>query len=116
MAVTIKDVARNCGMSISTVSKVFNGYPDISGETRDVVMKVARQMGYQPNALARALKQPVCVRLSGYDVQTLARCRDYADVKIGQPALFRIINPAPLRQAARELGLPEDTLYAPYLT
>lgn len=67
-------------------------------------------------ALARALHQPVCVRLSGYDVQTLARCRDYADVKIGQPALFRIINPEPLRRAARELGLPEDTLYAPYLT
>ena len=56
MAVTIKDVARQCGMSISTVSKVFNGYPDISEETRRQVMKLAREMGYQPNALARALK------------------------------------------------------------
>ena len=56
MAVTIKDVARQCGMSISTVSKVFNGYPDISQETRNQVLKVAREMGYQPNALARALK------------------------------------------------------------
>ena len=56
MAVTIKDVARNCGMSISTVSKVFNGYPDISEETRAQVMKAAREIGYQPNALARALK------------------------------------------------------------
>ena len=43
-------------MSISTVSKVFNGYPDISEETRRQVMKLAREMGYQPNALARALK------------------------------------------------------------
>ena len=67
-------------------------------------------------ALAQQLGRPVCVRLSGYDVQTLARCRDHADVKIGQPALFRIINPEPLRRAAQELGLPEDTLYAPYLT
>ena len=67
-------------------------------------------------ALARQLGMPVCVRLSGYDVMTLARCREHAQVQIGQPALFRIIDPAPLRVAARELGLPEDTLYAPYLT
>lgn len=67
-------------------------------------------------ALARTLHMPVCVRLSGYDVKTLAACRDHAAVKISQPALFRIINPAPLREAARELGLPEDVLYAPYLT
>ena len=56
MAITIKDVARRCGMSISTVSKVFNGYPDISEDTRKQVLKLAREMGYQPNALARALK------------------------------------------------------------
>ena len=67
-------------------------------------------------ALARQLDKPVCARLSGYDVMTLARCRDHAQVQVGQPALFRIIDPAPLQAAARELGLPEDTLYAPYLT
>lgn len=67
-------------------------------------------------ALARELGRPVRVRLSGYDVLTLERCRTHAALKIGQPALFRIIRPEPLRQAARELGLPEDVLYAPYLT
>ena len=56
MSVTIKDVARNCGLSISTVSKVFNGYPDISEATRRQVMDAARDIGYKPNALARALK------------------------------------------------------------
>ena len=56
MPVTIKDVARNCGLSISTVSKVFNGYPDISEATRRQVTEAARQIGYRPNALARALK------------------------------------------------------------
>ena len=56
MAVTIKDVARSCGLSISTVSKVFNGYPDISEATRRQVMEAAREIGYRPNALARALK------------------------------------------------------------
>lgn len=67
-------------------------------------------------ALARELGRPVRVRLSGYDVQTLARCRAHAALEIGQPALFRVINPEPLRRAALELGLPEDTLYVPYLT
>lgn len=67
-------------------------------------------------ALARALGRPVRVRLSGYDVLTLERCRAHAALEIGQPALFRIIHPEPLRQAARELGLSEDVLYAPYLT
>ena len=56
MAVTIKDVARSCGMSISTVSKVFNGYPDISEITRKQVLEKAREIGYRPNAMARALK------------------------------------------------------------
>ena len=56
MAVTIKDVARSCGLSISTVSKVFNGYPDISEATRRQVTEAAREIGYKPNALARALK------------------------------------------------------------
>ena len=56
MSVTIKDVAHSCGLSISTVSKVFNGYPDISEATRRQVMEAAREIGYRPNALARALK------------------------------------------------------------
>ena len=56
MSVTIKDVARSCGMSISTVSKVFNGYSDISEATRRQVMEMAHEIGYRPNALARALK------------------------------------------------------------
>ena len=56
MAVTIRDVARRCQMSIATVSKVFNGYPDVSDATRRQVMEAAHEIGYRPNALARALK------------------------------------------------------------
>ena len=36
MAVTIKDVSAKCGLSISTVSKAFNNYADISPETREL--------------------------------------------------------------------------------
>ena len=56
MAVTIKDVAAKCGLSISTVSKAFNNYADISAETRELVQKAAREIGYYPNAIARTLK------------------------------------------------------------
>ena len=56
MAVTIKDVAAKCGLSISTVSKAFNNYADISAETREVVQRAAKEIGYFPNAIARTLK------------------------------------------------------------
>lgn len=56
MAVTIKDVSAKCGLSISTVSKAFNNYSDISPETRELVHRVAREIGYYPNAIARTLK------------------------------------------------------------
>ena len=56
MAVTIKDVSARCGLSISTVSKAFNNYSDISAETRELVHRTAREIGYYPNAIARTLK------------------------------------------------------------
>lgn len=56
MAVTIKDVSARCGLSISTVSKAFNNYSDISAETRELVQRTAREIGYYPNAIARTLK------------------------------------------------------------
>lgn len=67
-------------------------------------------------ALAAVLCRSVHVRLSGYNVRTVEKCRPYAEVKTAQPALFRVIRKEPLQEAARTLGLPEDTLYAPYLT
>ena len=56
MAVTIRDLAKACGLSVSAISKALNGYTDISHQTREQVQQVARDMGYFPNAQARALK------------------------------------------------------------
>lgn len=56
MAVTIREVSRRCGLSISSVSKALNNYPDVREETRMRVLRVAREIGYYPNALARGLK------------------------------------------------------------
>src|SRR5215213_3695146 len=54
--VTIRDVARRAGVSLSTVSQVLNGRSGYaSATTRDRVLEVARELGYRPNALARGL-------------------------------------------------------------
>jgi len=53
---TIQELSERCGVSVSTVSKALNGYSDISEKTREMVIKAANEMGYFPNANARALK------------------------------------------------------------
>ncbi|MFH1512643.1 MAG: LacI family DNA-binding transcriptional regulator [Bacillota bacterium] len=56
MAVTIRELSKRCGLSISTVSKALNGYTDISDTTRERVIREAKKIGYYPNLHARALK------------------------------------------------------------
>lgn len=52
---TIKDIAKACDVSLSTVSLVLNHNPRISQDTRDKVLAAVEQYGYQPNAFARSL-------------------------------------------------------------
>lgn len=52
---TIKDIAAECGVSLSTVSLVLNDNPRISAKTRDRVWESVRRHGYQPNQQARGL-------------------------------------------------------------
>ena len=54
--VSMKDIARRCGVSVATVSKALNGQPDIGEETRARIEQAAKEMGYMANAAARALK------------------------------------------------------------
>lgn len=52
---TIKDVAKSCGISISTVSRVLNDRPDVNPETREKVQAAIRALGFVPNNSARNL-------------------------------------------------------------
>lgn len=55
--VTIKDIAAELKLAISTVSRAFNDKYDIKPETRERVLKKAKEMGYSPNPIARKLVQ-----------------------------------------------------------
>lgn len=54
--VTLKDIARECKVSFSTVSKALKGSPEISIETTEFIKKKAQEMGYHPNIAARSLR------------------------------------------------------------
>lgn len=52
---TIYDIAKLTGFSPTTVSKVFNGYTDVSEKTKRKILEAAQELGYVPNAHARTL-------------------------------------------------------------
>jgi LacI family transcriptional regulator len=55
LRITIKDVARESGCSVATVSLVLNGRGRVSEETRAKILKIAEVMNYRPNHLAVGL-------------------------------------------------------------
>jgi LacI family transcriptional regulator len=55
--VTIKDIARELGISPSTVSRALKDHPDISPETKKAVSELAEKLNYQPNVVALSLRQ-----------------------------------------------------------
>lgn len=54
--VTLKQIAAECGVSVASVSKALNHMPDIGPKTAERIRQKAQDMGYHPNAAARALK------------------------------------------------------------
>jgi len=55
--VTIKDIARELGISPSTVSRALKDHPDISPATKKAVNELAEKLNYQPNIVALSLRQ-----------------------------------------------------------
>jgi len=53
--VSIRDVAKEAGVAISTVSKVLNHYPNVSEETKEKVNAAIAKLGFVPNTIASAL-------------------------------------------------------------
>ncbi|MCL2238896.1 MAG: LacI family transcriptional regulator, partial [Defluviitaleaceae bacterium] len=85
--VKIKDVAREAGTSISTVSKALNGSYTISAQTTARIQAIARELGYRPNARAQ-----IFARKSTRAMVFLAKLGK--DVAFESPHLFEILSGA----------------------
>ena len=70
-AITIKDIAKKCGVGVSTVSRAINNHPGISEETRTKIMEVIKESNFVPNNSARNLKlldtKTIAVLIKGID-------------------------------------------------
>jgi DNA-binding LacI/PurR family transcriptional regulator len=53
--ITIKELAEKAGVSITTVSRALNGYKDINPRTRERILRLAKELEYQPSGIARSL-------------------------------------------------------------
>lgn len=68
---TIKDIAKACGVSVSTVSRVLNNHPDVSRSVREKVSSTVERLGYIPNNSARDL-----VRTRSDNIGVIVRGQD----------------------------------------
>jgi LacI family transcriptional regulator len=55
MPVKMKDIARDLGVSVVTISKALRDHPDISKATRERILLRVKELGYRPNLTARSL-------------------------------------------------------------
>jgi len=77
---TIYDIAKAAGVSIATVSRVFNQAESVKPETRKKVLKVVDEMGYHPHAYAQGLASKKKFKHRG------ALCRKQSMILQKQPA------------------------------
>ncbi|RFE01035.1 LacI family DNA-binding transcriptional regulator [Streptococcus parauberis] len=82
--ISIEDVAKASGVSTATVSKVFNGYSDVSKNTRDRVLTIANEMDYIPNIAAR--------KLSSKSQKNIALILNEINVTRGVTRPFELLN------------------------
>jgi len=54
--VSLRSIARQLGLSVTTVSRALGGFPEVAAETRARVLEEARRIDYRPNQLARRLR------------------------------------------------------------
>ena len=52
---TLKDIGEELGLSVATVSRALNGFPEVNQKTRDKVQQAANRLGYRPNRVAQRL-------------------------------------------------------------
>lgn len=103
--VTIKDIARMLNISISTVSRALRGMPEINPETRSAVVKLAEELDYQPNQLAKNLAKSrtktigvIVPNLSYYYFSAMLNSIEEAALQAGYSVLVCQTNESFLRE------------------
>ncbi|MBI3161305.1 MAG: LacI family DNA-binding transcriptional regulator [Chloroflexi bacterium] len=104
---TIRDVARQSGVSHQTVSRVINGKEDVSPETRTLVEAAIEELGYRPSAVARSMAQGkthtlACISPNLTDF-TFASMIEGAEVEARQYKYFILSSSASDSQTFKEL-------------
>lgn len=69
--VTLKEIARMSGVSVTTISNILNGKPKVGEETRQKVLEIVKQTGYQPNYFAQGMRKRK-TRIIGIIVEDLS--------------------------------------------
>lgn len=54
--ITLRDIAKEAGVSTTTISRALNDKPDVSPKTKDKILEIAKNLGYTPNLLAKSLR------------------------------------------------------------
>lgn len=62
--IRIKDIAVKAGVSAGTVDRVLHNRGEVKAETRELILKIARELEYKPNVAARLLKGPSEYRIA----------------------------------------------------
>lgn len=68
--VTIKDIAKRLGISVSTVSKGLNGASDISSELRQMVLDTAVEMGYSTKKMKKEENKKLCIFIENMEFES----------------------------------------------
>lgn len=101
--ITIKDIAKICGVGVSTVSRAINNHPDINPATREQIKKVIEEYGYIPNNSARNLKRTesntIAVLIKGITNTMFSRMIKVFDAKLKRSKFSMII---------QQVGYEED--------
>ncbi|MBO0951426.1 LacI family DNA-binding transcriptional regulator [Fibrella forsythiae] len=110
--VTIKDIARALNISISTVSRALRGMPEIHADTRAAVMRLAEELDYQPNQLAKNLLKSrtrtigvIVPNLSYYYFSAMLNSIEEAAMQAGYSVLVCQSNESYLREATHVQNL-----------
>ena len=89
---TLKDVAKECGLSVTTVSRALNNRGYISSEAHEKIQAAMKKLNYQPNEIARSLSKQssksIGVIMPYIDQPFFSRLLNYLELEADKRAIF----------------------------